>query len=337
MLLLSGTSRRRGRGRKRPWPSRRETQTPEVLLGNALAGLKDFDSAIKEIEEAIQIDPSAAALTSLGGVQAARGNREDAEAAFRKAVQADPKRISSHTCRWRSSSGLSGRATEAEQSIRAALALDPGHLPAHRALAGVYLSTNRAAQAEPHLKALAESDNSTAARSKLALADYYVAMNRPDDASRMLEDIAKSNKNAFAAARTRVALLDYQRKDTAEANSVIDEVLAKDPTNVQALLTKANFLIAADKLEEAEARAKAAVSADSQSVQAHYLLGTIYRKRLMLDEAIAEFSEVLKINPRVAAAQLQLSQLHLAKGSEASALQLAQDAAKALPAIRPCG
>lgn len=329
MLLLSGEFQEARKRAEKALAIAPRNPDAEVLLGNALAGLKDFDSAVKEIEEAIRIDPSVAALTSLASVQAARGNREDAEAAFRKAVQADPKRISSHLSLaqflW-----LTGRTPEAEQSIRAALALDPGHLPAHRALAGLYLSTNRAAQAEPHLKALADSDRSTTARSKLALADYYVAMNRLDDASRMLEDIAKS-KDAFAAARTRVALLDYQRKDTAKANSVIDEVLAKDPTHVQALLTKANFLIAADKLEEAEARAKAAVSADSQSVQAHYLLGTIYRKRLMLDEAIAEFSEVLKINPRVAAAQLQLSQLHLAKGSEASALQLAQDAAKALP------
>ena len=40
-----------------------------LLLGNALAGLKDFEGAVKELEEAAQLDPTvAAAYTSLGMV-----------------------------------------------------------------------------------------------------------------------------------------------------------------------------------------------------------------------------------------------------------------------------
>lgn len=329
MLLLSGQFQEARERAEKALAISPEYADAEVLLGNALTGLKDFDSAVREIEEAIKVDPSAAAFTSLGIVQAVRGKNEDAEAAYRKAIQASPQNVVTHLSLaqflW-----ATGRAPEAEASMRDALKLEPGNLLAHRALATLYLSTNRAPEAEPHLKALADADTSSSARSKLALADYYVAVNRPDDAKRLLEDIAKS-RDAFSAARTRTALLDYQRKDPVEANRVIDEVLVKDPKNVQALLTKANFLIADQKLEEAEARAKAAVAADSRSLQAHYLLGTIYRTRGMNDEAIAAFTEVLKINSRVAAAQLQLAQLNLAKGSEGPALQMAQDAAKALP------
>src|SRR5688572_11014337 len=53
-----------------------------VLRGNVLAGLKNFDAAIKEIEEAIQIDPKRSpSYTTLGAIESARGRRRQAEEA----------------------------------------------------------------------------------------------------------------------------------------------------------------------------------------------------------------------------------------------------------------
>ena len=77
----------------------------QIALGSALAGLKDFDGALKELEEATVLDPtSAAAFAGVGNVQLARGSRADAEAAFRRAVEAAPK-IRWRTLRSRTSCG----------------------------------------------------------------------------------------------------------------------------------------------------------------------------------------------------------------------------------------
>ena len=66
----------------------------QVLLGNALAGLKDVEGAIEEIQEAIELDPGhALGYVSLGALEHAAGRQADAEAAFRKAIDADPKSI----------------------------------------------------------------------------------------------------------------------------------------------------------------------------------------------------------------------------------------------------
>ena len=54
------------------------------------------------------------------------------------------------------------------------------------------------------------------------------------------------------------------------------------------------------------------MAADRRSIQAHYLVGTIHRLKNERDKAIAAFTEVLKLNPRAAAAQFQLAQLNLA-------------------------
>ena len=51
-------------------------------------GLKDFEGAVKELEEAAQLDPDGSATyTSLGMVHLQQGSKPEAEAAFRRAVE----------------------------------------------------------------------------------------------------------------------------------------------------------------------------------------------------------------------------------------------------------
>src|SRR5690349_8716811 len=86
----------------------------QILRGNALAGLKDFNGAVADIEEALKAAPnSAAALSNLGTVQRAKGNLAEAERAFKNAVAVEPK-----------------------------------SLPARMALANFYWSSDRALEAE---------------------------------------------------------------------------------------------------------------------------------------------------------------------------------------------
>src|SRR5687768_5437447 len=65
-------------------PSNVEAQ---LILGNALAGLKDLDGAVKEIEGAIKLDPARGlTYSNLAALRLAQGQKDQAEAAFRKAV-----------------------------------------------------------------------------------------------------------------------------------------------------------------------------------------------------------------------------------------------------------
>jgi len=302
----------------------------QVILGNALAGLKDLDAALKQLEDTTKLAPaSAAAFASIGAIQLARGNQADAEAAFRKAVETNPNLAAAHLALanflWSSS-----RPDAAEASFKRAFELDPHNALAERALAAFYVARGRAREAEPYFKALADQESAPSFTMKLALADYYVSTERPDDALRVLAPIA-ATKEGFAAARTRVAAIEFGRRNTDQARKVIDEVLAKDPKNVPALLMSADFLARQGKVDAAIGQARIAVLAEPTSIRAHYLLGTLLRSKSLVDEALSEFTEVLKLDPSVTAAQLQLAELNLAKGERAPALQFAQDAAKALP------
>ena len=58
-----------------------------VALGNALAGLKDLDGAVTQLEEAIRLDPGrSGSYTNLATLQLGAGRLREAEGAYRAAV-----------------------------------------------------------------------------------------------------------------------------------------------------------------------------------------------------------------------------------------------------------
>jgi tetratricopeptide (TPR) repeat protein len=301
----------------------------QILRGSALAGLKDLDSAIAQIEEAIELDPDrSGTYDSLGALQLANGNREGAEEAFTKAVQIDGKSVPARLAL--ATFYLSARrAAEAEVALKQILQLDAANPTANRALALLYLSSNRAPAAEPHLKAFA--DVSTTVGARLSLADYYTLMNRSSDAVRILDAVGSEDPQAFGAAQTRLAAIEYAEKRTKEAHKRLNDLLAKQPKSSTALLLKARFLLAGRQVDDALVQAKAASQADPTSVQAQFLLGKVYAVTGQLDDAAKAFSEVLKLNPRAIVAQIELARTQLANGNAEASIESARQALKGQP------
>jgi putative PEP-CTERM system TPR-repeat lipoprotein len=296
----------------------------QIVLGNALARLKDFDNAVIELEEAVKLEPDATAYSSVGDVQFARERQPEAEQAFRSAIASDPRSVSAHLALanylWRI-----GRIDEAERSLLTAAEIDPNNLLANRGLGAFYLSTNRSSRAEQYLRTAADRDGTRGAIHKLLLADYYLSSSRHDDALKVLESIAMTNEN-FGTSRTRVAAIQYSKQQTDAAYKTIDEVLLKEPQNPMALLTKARFLRAESKYDKALELATAAAMADPRNIQAHYDVGVLHVDRNERSAAIAAFNQVVKLNPRAVAALVQLSRLTLERGETDTALRLAQNA-----------
>lgn len=300
----------------------------QVLRANAMAGLKDLDGAVTEMEQAIKLDPAqASSYANLGQLQLARGNAAEAEQAFKKAIETDPKSVVAHLALanfyW-----SANRREEAEAELEASLALDPKHELANRAMATFLVGSGRAAEAEPYAKALADISQGGAA--KLALADYYIGLRRDKDALAVLARAAE-DKASWAAAQSRVAAIQYASGQKEAGQKTIDEVLAKEPKNVQALLVKSRFLLTENKLDEALVPAKSATAADPNNAEPQFVLGSILAAKSDVEGAAAAMKEVLRLNPRATAAQVQLARLELARGQAASSVQYAEQAASAAP------
>ena len=246
-----------------------------VLRASALAGLTDLDGAITQIQAAIALDPTAGSQTNLGLFQLAKGRREEAETAFRRAIATDPgsvpARLALGQFLW-----ATGRAEEAEAAFKAALALDAGNVGANRALATFYVASNRAAEAEPYFRKLADAGDAPAA--KLALAEYYVTVRRNTDVLAVLEQLSAAPGN-WALARSRVAALLYSGGKTAEAYRAIDEVIAKQPGYAEARVIRGRLLLADGKTDGALGEAQQAVKSDQRNAEAHFLLGSIRKAK----------------------------------------------------------
>lgn len=302
--------------------------TAHVLRGTALAGLQDMEGAVRQVEEAIALDPERSAThTNLAVLKLAQGKQDEARGAFERAVLLEPTSVPALFALGMFQWGVGELAT-AEATLKKALAVDPRFVDGHRMLAALYVSGRRAADAEPHVKAIADLLATPAAT--FALADYYRTLGRRGDARRVLETMDGEGA-AWSGVHSRRAQLAYDEGEAARAHALIDEVLEREPTNPPALLLKARWLLQDRKPAEALLRATAAVKAQPESAEAHYVLGVVQAAGGDKDASAQSFRQVLRINPTATVAQLQLSRLELARGDADEAVKLADGVLKTAP------
>jgi tetratricopeptide (TPR) repeat protein len=295
-----------------------------ILRANALAGLNRIEDALSEVELAIRTEPDRSeSYASLGLMQFMRGDRAQAEAAFKKAVDTNQQSTQARLA-LANFYTVSGQMERAEEQFKAALAINSKDLLANRALAYFYIASRRAPQAEPHLKVVADaSPNDTG---KVILADYYIGMSRFDDARRLLETIAANGTSAFATAKLRLAALSLFSGDPAAAMRFVEDVLAKQPSHTDALVAKAELLARSGRWVDGLAAARAAVASNQHSAKAQFVLGQALALRRDDVNAIAAFNQALQLNPRLAAAELELAKVHLTQGRLKEAERFAQAA-----------
>ena len=300
----------------------------QVLLGYALAGLQDLDGAVAHVEKALIDAPNrTGALTNLATLQMAQGDKERAEATFRRAVQLNPKAaigwIALADFHW-----SQGHVQETEASLVKARELEPGNLVAARALALVYLSTDRASSAEPIVKTLAVSSTKPSAR--LLLADFYVASRRPAEALAVLEPLVSQDASR-ADALTRMAVILDGLGWRNDAYTKLEALLSKEPNSFAAYQIKARLLLEDRRFDEALAAANQAITLNSQSARGHGVLGEIHAARNELAAAVKSLTEALRLDPTMTDVRLEMVRVQLAQGRPDAAADYAQDAVRMQP------
>ena len=304
-----------------------ENVDAHIVLGNALAGLRDLDGAVAQLTEAIQINPKRArSYSNLGSLRALQGDRDKAEASFLKAVEVGPDDVDAHLALanyfW-----SSGRIADAENVINAALAIDRTHELANRALATLYITTNRIALAEPSLRLLAEHNPESVAM-QLQLATYYASVGRLNDARRSLSLLAE-RRGAWGPASAVLATVEYADGNEETGHGLIDEVIAQEPGNLRARLVKACFLMSEANYDAALTLLSGAVAAAPNHPSIHYAIASIHAQQHRYEEAIESYRKVLRLNPSIKVAQLELSRLLLLVGDAPASVDLAEAAVAA--------
>lgn len=295
-----------------------------LIRGTALAGLKEVDAGVAEVKKAIAADPTRAiTFAALGGIQMLQGARSDAEASFKRAVELAPKdatpRVALANFYW-----VTGQAGPAEKTLLDAIAAGVTAIELHQSLAYLYVTTGRVAEAEPHLRKVVDETKDPMAL--MALSDYYQSAGKHAQAIDILDKLAADPKLGTAAKIRKAAML-YAAGKTQEAHALVDDLRTKTGnTDASVLMTKADFLVRERKFDDAVKMAETAVARDPQSLAAQFGLARIQAARGARSEAIAAYTEALKLRPRFPAAQAELAAVYIAEKRADDALARANDA-----------
>jgi len=178
--------------------------------GMIYLGLDELEQARDGFTKAVEIDDNfGEAWNNLGKIQDALGNQKEAEAAYRKAFS-----ILTYVTPEFSAYNLGvlllrqGRAKEAEEFGRKAMARNWRFIPAYKLLSDAFVAQNRMDEAEAVLKSGLEADMNSAS-TMLALAEHQVRMGKTGEAKEFFERVITQHPKSTEAkvARDYLGLL----------------------------------------------------------------------------------------------------------------------------------
>ncbi len=321
---------------------RRNPRNGEALLwiGKSHARISEFDKALEQLQQAVQILPDSEdgynELTSAyleldtrergrGNTEAAREYLEKAESAAKTLLQRQPKLKESY-----------------ELLVR---------LAQHKA--DIYREAGKADQerdmyeeALTYCEKVLEIDPNDISTHLDRIRTLF-GLRRFKDAERRCNEVLKINPNLHEP-QLMIAQIRRTEGDNEGALKILSELLAKKPTQIEAMLRRAEIELDLQKYEEALADANEAIRLTSKNPYANFIRGCVYMQLKKLDaaiqelqfastgmprhlpshfwlarcllmkdrlrDAIEELNTVVKLDPRFTTARLVLASAHLQNG-----------------------
>ena len=218
-----------------------------------------------------------------------------------------------------------GRVDDAEQVLRGIVERSPGDFSNKLRLTEFLAVQKSPAAAEEALLTFIEMSPDSM-RLRLSLANLYESEGRVDEALARYRELAEvdSLDDDVMSARNRIAAINLQRGDADAARVMIDEILADQPNNVEALLARGAFDFVDGNYDQVIADARVAVREQPENVDALLLQARAHERKG--DDVLAEdaYRRVLTIAPRNSDAITRLADLMTRRGDMAEAEQLLQ-------------
>jgi tetratricopeptide (TPR) repeat protein len=327
----------------------------QLLLAELMATSRTtqvLEEARKRVEGVLATMPdNAEALTTLALTKLRLGRPEGAEQDLERALASAPASFRSSLLLARLK--LSEKDTDgAERVLREAAQKAPKSANAPIALGEFYQGLRRYGEAEAQfLKAVQIDGNSGLALIDLAAVQmatgrkgeaeqtYRRAASLPGREYRASHVLFLLNEGKTDAAITELKDLvtrDRQDRDTrnllvgaylatnkiSEATSVLSDVLAKNPKDINALMERARIRIMAGQYTEAQKDLVPVLSLQPDLAPAHHLLAKVYQAQGASGLYRQELEEALRRNPQYLGARVELASVLLSEHAAQAALTL---------------
>src|SRR5437588_102135 len=317
----------------------RDPKNPDgqILLANVIYFKGDAKQAEDKIKYPISLDPQRVeSYMGLARFYLQTGRQAEAEATYKQAISVNDRSSLAHI-EYGKFLTQTGRSEQAEGEFRRAAEVDPENRDVRWVLASYYLVNNRLDKAEDAYKAWAQLDwDKPDGRARLA--DYYATVGRFDDAAGIYQEIVNNKDwSDYTRARYRLGEISLQRGDAAGAKAQIDELLKRNPKDVDALFLRARMRVSSGKLKDAIADLKTVLDAEPRSKLGLYFMADALYRDGQFEQARERAGELERYYQDFLPVKLIQIQIALDSGDADGARRIGDDLLKKLQDAAPTG
>lgn len=289
----------------------------------ALAGAGRYKKARGVYRQALKLAPSRPEILSeLGSVEAELGNHATARQLMEKAIAAAPSVAAFHF-NLGELERQAERFPQAEASFRNAIEIDPRDGDALFGLGTVLLLQERPSEALPVLeRALERAPRDPEVLNEIGNA--LSALKRFGEAAGVYRR-ALALRPEYAVCWVNLALCCFDHERYTESNEAFDRAASLGPIPDAFLWKRAQVQAQCALYDDATATVEAALAADPEVYQAHYIKGVIAQYEGRFDDAEAAFRDAIHLNPRCAEVYEKLSMMKRVALGDAPGLELILD------------
>ena len=276
--------------------------SPTLHRAQVAYDARQFEAAAAEFEKALEsCSASSAILHSLAQSQLMLGHFDDTVATLNRLLAIEPRNVDAMKLRG-DALYLLGKDQEAEESLTAALRIQPDHRNALYALGRIYYQQHRYVESAKQFERIISQDaRDYRAHDNLALA--YEALN--EDKKAVLHylkalDLVYKDHPEYDWAYSNFANFMLRRGEYDKAFQLALEASKRNPNSSRNLFLTGKALQKLGKLEQSVRWLQQSIKVDPTYPEPRYVLAQVYRKLGLADKATGEltlFRELSK-NPR---------------------------------------
>ncbi|MEZ5893838.1 MAG: tetratricopeptide repeat protein [Parvularculaceae bacterium] len=262
----------------------------------------DYDAAVAEIDKGLKSNPKIAILQLLRiHLLKTAGREDEARESYVNLIDVFPEQTAYrrvYANELLKLKDFAGARAQLEEISK----LEPNNDDIKLDIVRIIKASEGDNAAENAMRAYAEAQpNNT--RLQFSLSDYYASEKKPEKAREVLEKLAKnSDQDIVLRAKNKLASFLFNDGKRAEAVAMIDEILAADQRNTEALLKKAAIEIEDGSIDQAVVNLRTALDNDPANYDAMILMSAAFEKQNNISFAQAELAKAFegsKYNARV--------------------------------------
>lgn len=310
----------------------RQSVDAKLLLARIAAAKGDLELAKTELESALKKEPANEQVLGLLASVSAATDLPGALALIDKGIaQAEDKRVL-RLLRIQLLQQAGNRQNEVEEQYRALMSDYPEDVQFGYQYAQFLVSEGRVNEVEPILLKIIENDSDNI-EARLALVQFIARSKGVEAAEELLIEYSKAlpDANEFPLALAGIYQQSGKSDQAYEKYKVVADRAGKEDQGLNAKASMAAIKLAQGDEKAGEELLEDVLAADSVNAQALTLRAALYLQRSEYRKSVADLREVLRSNPDNLQAQLLLARVH----NQAGDTVLAEDAYRRVLAINP--